>query len=81
MLRARAGAFTATTESFTLPYVTGNMELVSGRTQNTAKCKEKRVPKFAVKNTDVGSRENAREREMEWEQRRDLEGEDQIGDL
>lgn len=24
-----------------------------------------------LKNTDVGNRENAREREMEWEQRRD----------
>ena len=34
-----------------------------------------------LKNTDVGSSENAREKEMEWEQRRDQDGEDQLGDL
>ena len=34
-----------------------------------------------LKNTEVGSREGAVEKEMEWEQRRDQEGEDQLGDL
>lgn len=34
-----------------------------------------------LKNTEVGSREGAVEKEMEWEQRRDQEGEDQLRDL
>ena len=34
-----------------------------------------------LKNTEVGSRENAREREMEWEQRRDQDRETQLEDL
>lgn len=34
-----------------------------------------------LKNTEVGSREGAKEKEMEWEQRRDQEGEEQKGDL
>ena len=33
------------------------------------------------KNTEVGSREDAAERELEWGQRRDQDGEDQLGDM
>ena len=34
-----------------------------------------------LKNTEVGSREGAVEKETEWERRRDQEGEEQLGDL
>ena len=35
----------------------------------------------AAENTGVGNREGATEREVEWQQRRDQEGEDQLGDI
>ncbi len=34
-----------------------------------------------LKNTEVGSREGAVEKEKEWEWRRDREGEDMLGEL
>ena len=34
-----------------------------------------------LKNTEVGSREGAAEKEEEWERRRDREGEDMLGEL
>ncbi len=37
------------------------------------------VLKF-LKETDVGDREGAREREREWQRKNDQEGEDQLGD-
>ena len=37
------------------------------------------VLKF-LKDTEVGSREGARERELEWQKRSDQEGEDQLTD-
>ncbi len=34
-----------------------------------------------LKDTEVGNREGGREKETEWERRRDQEGEDQLGDV
>lgn len=53
---------------------------IAGRTSCRQACC-RAATKIFLKNTKIGSRESATIKEKEWEQRRDQEGENQLGDV